>query len=261
MRRVLIVGANSYIGQKFGQYIELNKNRDIEVSFVHASDGSWREADFSPYDAVMLLSGIVHKKETKDMEQLYYDVNYRLAVEVAKKAKESNVKYFLFMSTAAVYGSQVQCITKDTMPAPTTCYGKSKLMAENAITKLKSEQFLVAVIRPPMVYGDDCKGNYPRLVRLAGLTPVFPEYHNQRSMIHIECLCRFLADLIINEKEGFFLPQDKQYADTCEMVVRIRKGMGKKTLLLRHCNGMIRAMIPRYRIINKMFGDFYYSRD
>ena len=47
---------------------------------------------------------------------------------------------------------------------------------------------LLSIIRPPMVYGPDCPGNFSRLRRLAGMTPVFPKLHNQRSMIYIENL-------------------------------------------------------------------------
>lgn len=261
MKRVLVIGKNSYIGQKFNTYVFDKFADSIQISFVSASDNTWEKIDFSSYDVVLHLSGIVHRKEKKEMETLYYNVNYKLAVEVAKKAKESNVKQFIFMSTAAVYDLNSSRITKDTKPNPKTFYGKSKLAAEEAIVKLQNDSFQVTIVRPPMVYGDGCKGNYPKLMFIAKYVPIFPEYHNKRSMIHIDNLCELLADLIKNEKIGYFHPQDDKFADTCEMVVAIRKEMGKRTFLIRKSDVLIKTLIPHSKIINKMFNDFYYSEN
>lgn len=259
MRKVLVVGANSYIGQKIEEYINHNYSDMIDISLVSASDGAWINKDFSLYDAVLHLSGIVHKKENKKQEKLYFKVNQKLAVEVAEKAKNNNVRHFIFMSTAAVYNPNETCITKETVPCPKSYYGKSKLAAENEIIQLHEESFKVAIIRLPLVYGEKCKGNYSKLVKIAKYMPIFPEYHNKRTMIHIDNLCEFIYKLILEEKGGYLYPQDEKYTDICELYINIRKSMGKKTLLIKNSNILIKALIPRSRIINKMFNDFYYN--
>ncbi len=260
MKKVLVVGSNSYIGRKFREYILQMDKEGISADLVSALDGSWRQADFSSYDAVLHLAAMVHIKETKDMEMLYYRINHELAVEVAEKAKENHVKQFIFMSTASVYGLRTGCIDKETVPKPTTFYGKSKLAAEMDIMKLQDEDFRIAIVRPPMVYGEGCKGNYARLVKLAKFTPVFPEYHNKRSILHIKHLSELLAELIRNESSGYFHPQDDEYADTCELIVKIRKNMGKKTILISCFNIIINFLIKNHiNIFQKMFGDFYYD--
>jgi UDP-glucose 4-epimerase len=261
MKKVLIIGANSYIGKKFNLYIQNNYNDLISVSLVSASSGEWRDTDFSMYDSVIHLSGIVHQKEKKNLESLYYDVNFKLAVDVAKKAKYSHIRQFILMSSFAIYDPKDLCITQDTIPHPITIYGKSKLAAENEILQLKNENFEIAIIRLPMVYGEGCKGNYPKLACLAKYTPIFPEYHNKRSMIHIDSLCEFLVDIILEEKYGYFYPQDESYTDTCEMVVNLRKEMGKRTLLTKNFNFLIKLLIPRNKLFNKMFGDFIFSNE
>ena len=106
------------------------------------------------------MAGIAHIKETKENAELYYKVNRDLAIETAKKAKAQGVKQFVFLSTMSVYGMETGVITKETIPHPKNNYGKSKLQAEEKILSLSDEDFKVCIIRPPMVYGEGCKGNY-----------------------------------------------------------------------------------------------------
>ena len=258
MKKVLIIGANSYIGQKFYSFVDNNCKEKINITLVSASDGSWRKIDFSSYDCILHLSAIVHQKEKKQMKELYYNVNYKLAVEIAQLAKVNGVRQFIFMSTAAVYNPNINCINKNTKPDPKSYYGIYKLAAEDEIDNLKNNSYKVAIIRSPMVYGKGCKGNYKKLETLAKYLPIFPDYHNKRSMIHIDTLCKFIIDLIDNEKSGLYFPQESKYIDTCEMFVELRKQMGKRTKLIRCFNFLIRFLLPYNKIINKMFGDFYY---
>lgn len=260
MKKVLIIGSNSYIGKSLQDYIHEKgfNNTTILITMVSASNGEWKLEDLSQYDTILHLSGIVHRREKEDMEELYDKVNHSLPVAIAKKAKASKVKQFIFMSTAAVYGEKVTCITKDTEPDPTTYYGKSKLAAEQDIRKLQTEEFVVTIVRPPMVYGQGCKGNYPRLVKLASRIPIFPEIHNKRSMVHINTLCSFLYELIIQDSSGYYFPQDEEYVDTCELFVKLRTDMGKRTLLIRGFNPFIRLLMKYSNSLNKMFGDCYY---
>lgn len=261
MKTVLIIGANSFIGKSFHKYATAISNKNIIIDMISASNGDWKKKSFEEYDVVLHLSGMVHIKEKKDMEVIYDTVNHRMAVDIAKKAKESSVKQFIFMSSASVFGSKVTCITKDTVPHPTTLYGKSKFAAEQDIISLKTNDFKVAIMRPPMVYGEGCKGNYPRLEKLAKVTPVFPKFHNKRSMIHINKLCDFIYTLIMQESCGFFHPQDDEYVDTCELFVKIRREMGKRTWLIGWFNFAVRFLSKHVGSMNKLFGNFFYEKN
>lgn len=261
MKKILVIGINSYIGQKFKEYVIEMKNEDILIDLVSASDGSWKNVDFSRYNSIMLLSGIVHKEDNINMESIYYEVNYILAVQIAKKAKEQQVKQFIFMSTLAIFGQRTGCITKDTVPKPNTYYGKSKYKAEQDIMLLNDANFHVAIVRPPMVYGEGCKGNYQRLIKLSKITPIFPDYHNKRSILHINTLSEFMIQLIMRDYYGYFHPQNEEYGDTCKMVVDIRKGMGKKTILIKCFNPIIKYLIDHNELFNKVFGNLYYCSD
>lgn len=258
MKRVLVVGANSYVGQKFNEYININYSSYITVDMVSATDGAWKQLDFSLYDSVLHLAAIVHRNEKKVKKKLYYNVNFKLAVDVGKKAKNSGVKQFLFMSTAAVYGNNSGCIKLDTVLQPITYYAKSKLEAELALQKLSNKEFQLCIIRPPMVYGKDCKGNYAYLQKLAPIIPIFPKYQNKRSRISIDFLSDFLAHLILTEKKGVFHPSDLETISTYTMLENIRDSIGKKTYPIYGLNILITFLL-KHGLLTKIFGDFYYD--
>lgn len=184
--------------------------------------------DFSNYDTVFHVAGIAHAdvgNVSKETEKLYYQVNCELAYETALKAKEANVKQFIYMSSIIVYGEsapygKTKVITKDTKPSPANFYGDSKLQAEIKLSPLQDDSFNIAIIRPPMIYGKESKGNYPMLSTLAKKLPVFPKISNQRSMLYIENLCEFIRLLIKTIVMGLY-PQNKEYASTTMIVKTI----------------------------------------
>ena len=159
MKRVLITGANSYIGTSFENWI-LENNRNIEIDTIDMKDESWRQLDFSSYDSIFHVAGIAHAdvgKVTEEQKTLYYKVNYNLAVECAKKAKREGVRQFIYMSSIIVYGEsagigKVKIISRDTPLSPVNFYGDSKVKAEEALVGLEDENFKVVILRPPMIY-------------------------------------------------------------------------------------------------------------
>ena len=194
MKKILITGANSYIGTSFENYIKENFSDQYTVDTVDMIDGSWREKSFAGYDAVFHVAGIAHVKETDENRSLYYSVNHDLAVETANKAKTDGVSLFVILSTMSVYGMLTGHITKQTECHPINAYGKSKLMADEELRGMETDSFRVAILRPPMVYGKNCKGNYQQLRNFALKSPVFPKYFNNRSMVYIDNLYEFVRE-------------------------------------------------------------------
>lgn len=256
MKRVLIIGANSYIGKKFYEHVYSLNDKLMDVDMVSAADGSWQKVDFSKYDSVLHLSAIVHRREKRSMKELYFEVNHKLAVDVAKQAKAKGVKHFIFMSTAAVYGNRSGGITKATLPHPDTYYGISKLAAEEDILKLQEENFKISILRPPMVYGEGCRGNYVRLIKAARYLCVFPNHHNKRSVISIFKLSQDLVQIIKEEGAGIYLLQDEGYMDTCNLFIKEREKLGKRTFMLP--GYLITPLLNQINLLRKIFGDFYY---
>lgn len=267
MKRILITGANSYIGTSFEKYIRTNFAEDYIVDTVDMIDGSWREMNFGGYDTIFHVAGIAHSdsgKISSDKEKLYYAVNTDLTIETAKKAKADGVKQFIFMSSAIVYGasSAIGCkkvITKDTPISPSNCYSDSKVQAEKGIVSLKDDLFNVVILRPPMIYGANSKGNYPVLSNFAKKCLIFPYIENERSMLYIENLCEFVRLMIKNEESGIFFPQNSEYSNTSDLVAMIADVHGKKVHLLKGFAWIFKLLAHFTGLVNKVFGNFSYD--
>ena len=266
MKRILITGAGSYIGLHVKAWLE-QWPEDYQVELLSLRSDGWREHSFQGFDAILHAAGIVHQPKSKDdpaQAELYDRVNHRLTVEVAQKAKEEGVGQFLFLSSESVYGlhapvGKVITITKDTPLCPVDNYGISKARAEEALAALRDANFKVVILRPPMIYGKDCKGNYQTLAKLAKKLPVFPLVENQRSMLYIDNLCEFIRLLVADGADGLYCPQNAEYVSTSDMVNRIADANGHGLLMVSGFGWALKVLRPVTGMVDKAFGSLCYD--
>ena len=261
-KKILITGINSYIGNKFAEsgasYFDIDK--------ISVRDESWKDLDFSKYDSVLHVVGIAHTSKDPSLKDKYYAVNTELTYQVAKKAKQEGVSQFIFMSSIIIYGDsapigETKIITKNTIPTPDDFYGDSKLQAEIRLQTLLDASFNIAIIRPPMIYGDGSKGNYPKLVKLAKYAFIFPNINNKRSVLHIDKLSQELKTIVEKQQDGMFMPQDDEYFCTSQFIKSYRCDvLGKKTYLISFFNPVIRLIAKRVGFVNKVFGSLVYEK-
>ncbi|MBD9909836.1 NAD-dependent epimerase/dehydratase family protein [Enterococcus faecium] len=275
MKKILITGANSYIGTSFKKWMTQFQD-EYQIDTLSVRGDAWREHDFSGYDTVFHVAGIAHadvSKVSEETKRLYYAVNRDLAIETAKKYKQDlsgKNGQFIYMSSIIIYGEETninkkRVITPDTKPNPSNFYGDSKLQAEIGLQPLDDDTFHVAILRPPMIYGPGSKGNYQQLVKLANKLPIFPDVKNERSMLHIDKLSEFVKERIDAQDSGVFFPQNDQYVRTSHMVRDIAQENGKKIYLFSYMNWAIRLLgyVPGKigRLTNKAFGNLVYERE
>ena len=262
MKKILITGAGSYVGESVRKYI-LSKEPSFQIDAVDTFGDNWKKADYSLYDVVFHVAGIAHVNADPKMEPLYYKVNRDLTIEVAKHAKSAGVKQFIFMSSQIVFHEsqslKAEVLTRETKPAPNGFYGDSKLQAENGLHELESEDFKVCILRPCMIYGPNAKGNFPRLAKLACKTPIFPEWHNKRSMLYIDNLAEFVKQAIERELAGTFYPQNRELADTVEIIRYFAKAANHKVWITKLLNPFVWLSSFVLQPINKMFATYYYD--
>lgn len=261
MKKILITGANSYIGTSVEKWLLSKEN--YEVVTLDVKDTDWKKFDFSPFDSVFHVAGIAHFSKDESKKDLYYQVNTDLTAEVAAKAKNAGVGQFIFMSSIIIYGdssSAKRIIGKDTDPTPSDFYGDSKWQAEKRISPLESDDFKVVIVRPPMIFGKGSKGNYPKLARLAKKTPFFPDFPNQRSMLHVDNLCAFIQGVIDHESHGIFYPQNKEYVNTSELVSEIANFHGRKIFRSKILNPIIQLFFG-FDTVKKVFGNLVYEKE
>ena len=264
MKKVLITGANSFVGTNIEKW--LLKNPSVfSVDTVDTMNDAWKGADFNKYDTVFHVAGIAHVDPKPEMAPLYYKVNRDLTIEIAKHAKEKGVKQFIFMSSGIVYHASKSLKgdvkTKDTVPNPNDFYGDSKLQAENGLKELECDSFKVCILRPPMIYGPGNKGNLPRLGWLATKTPLFPAWHNKRSMLFVDNLAEFVKQAILLELNGTYFPQNAEYSDTVEIVRQFAKEHGHKIWISKIFNPLVWLGSFFFFFIPKMFSDSYYVQE
>lgn len=264
MKTILITGINSYIGNATERYLaEYNARSGEElyrVEKVSLRDGSWRERSFAVCDTVLHVAGIAHAdigNVSEERKAQYYEINCDLTEQVALKARADGVRQFIYLSSIIVYGDsagvgRLKQITAQTSPEPANFYGDSKLQADRKLQALSTEDFRVAILRPPMIYGKGCKGNFATLVKLAAKSPVFPQIDNQRSMLYIENLAEFIRLLTETGMGGMFFPQNAEYVSTVDMVRRIGQAMGKRIRLWRLFNPVVRVAAAMPGKIGKM---------
>lgn len=261
MKKLLITGQNSYIGTSVEKYL-LTNEEEFKIDTIDLINPEWETIDFSKYDSIFHVAGIAHFSKDPSKKQLYYKVNTELTEKVAKKAKLEGVNQFIFMSSIIVYGDSTKSnriITQETKPNPSDFYGDSKWQAEKRLEKLRSADFKIAIIRPPMIYGKGSKGNYPRLSKLSQKIPIIPDYQNERSMLYIGNFCEFVRQIILTNSEGIYFPQNKDYVSTSNLMIVIAKLCGHKFIFTRLLNPLINLLFFNDNI-KKMFGNLTYDK-
>ena len=229
-KKILITGKDGYIATHLQHFLE-TKNYHVEI--IDLLDKNWKSVDFSYFDVLIHTSALVHENEKNHTLDEYIAANTTLTEEVAQKAKQEGVNHFIFFSSQSIYGPKRK-IVKKTKPHPKTKYGESKLLAEQKLSVLQSDNFKVLTLRCPMIYGKGCKGNYNKLRDFSLKHLRTTHTNNQKSLLHILNLCLFVEHAISINLEGIYCPQDKEYHSTPKLmsaIGRVNNTKVKKSLL------------------------------
>lgn len=262
MNKVLIIGKDSYIGNHIDKWLSSN---GFQVHQLDVLEVGWEDYDYSPFDAIVHVAGIVHRPDCQDWD-LYKRVNTDMPISIASMAKKQGVKQYVFFSTMGVYGIKKMLkptiVDADTPLLANSMYGKSKLMAEEGLSKLQDESFNVAFVRPPSVYGKGCRGSYiTGFTSIVRKLPVIPKaYENvKQSFIYIDNLCELVRFIIEKRMNGVFCPQDEKAVNANELMETIAKGIKKKYRDSRFLGLFVRlfSWIP---LVNKAFGGLEYAQ-
>lgn len=262
--KILIIGKDSYIGNHIDEWLEQYGHIVTQLDVLTET---WKSFDYSRFDAVVHVAGIVHRPQCTDWN-LYKYVNCDMPVSIATMAKKQGVKIYVYFSTMGVYDANKSlkgCVVDDSTPVlgeGNSMYGRSKLMAEEALTLLQDNNFDVAIVRPPSVYGKDCKGGYINgFKKIAQFLPLIPRAYEdaKQSFIYIDNLSECVRIIIENHLSGTFCPQDNEIPSANRLFQVICSGIGKKyraSRLLGLCLHLL-SFIP---LVNKAYGGISYSK-
>lgn len=228
MQKVIVTGENGALSLAVAAAL---KQSDLQVKNLGLRNGKWETESFKGYKAVVHVAGLIPKPGVEPGD--FYRVNTELTKALAAKAKTDGVEQFVYISSMAVYGvsptlnKKKGTVCKNTPCAPTGDYGKSKLLAEQALESLKDESFRVAAIRVPSIYGIGKTEYFETYRCFVGRFKKIPNAYtgHYKSIICVENLCRLICLIVQNGSEGIFCPDDGKIStvDLCRALMPEKK--------------------------------------
>lgn len=262
--KILVIGKNGYISKCFQEYMSCYAN-DV-VKAISVRDDAWKNMSFAGFDAVFNTAALAHNNARKGTDEEFINLNVKLPFEIANKAKQDKVPIFIHMSSLIVYGNpsginEFNPITRDTIPNPDNIYGKSKYMGELELSKLEDDNFKIALIRSPRVYGEKDTDSIQQLTRFAKTMPIFPNIKNSISMIYSDNLCELVRLIAESKQGGTYYPQQERYICTSELVKDISVASGHRLYLTKVFNPILYLIRNKAGIVSKVFGNEVYDMD
>jgi nucleoside-diphosphate-sugar epimerase len=153
---------------------------------------------------------------------------------LAHEAAKAGVRRFVYLSSAAVMGTQTvqgRPFTEESPLAPYDAYGHSKTAAEAGLHSLSRKTGMETVIlRPPLVYGPGVKGNLKRLMTLIARgvpLPLGAITDNRRTLCRLDDLVSLVAICLDHPAatNQIFLVGDEGSLSTAEIIRRIARAM------------------------------------
>jgi nucleoside-diphosphate-sugar epimerase len=230
--KLLVTGATGFVGQRYTAISEkIHGLRCVSLQKIDV-----KEIDLIGIDTVLHLAGMAHQMQKID-DQIYFDVNYTLTKKLADAAKKEGVKHFIFISTIKAFGEHQKGVLNEKSPClpQNDPYGESKLKAEQYLQSIEDDNFIVSIIRPPLIYGPGVKGNLIRFLEL-GNKPYplpFKNLKNRRTMVFLDNFIELINRIVDTKQSGIFLAGDAQPISTEKLISEIRLNLGKNPNLFQ----------------------------
>ncbi len=255
MKTIAVTGVTGFVGKRL---MEMNKDRYhlLPISLRAINPAT---VDLKGVNTLVHLAGKAHQMEPID-DKVYFDINFELTKALAEHAKEQGVQHFIYISSTKVYGDDVQSILNEQSPChPADAYGASKLKAERYLQAMSSGSFTVTIVRPPLVYGPEVKGNMIRLLELSAkkIPLPFGNIRNARSMVFVDNLVALINVIADQRSGGVFVAGDRQPLATDTLISTMRKAMDNHSPLFS-IPFFIRSILKRLKpaLYIRLFGSF-----
>ncbi len=134
----------------FAKYITSNKiSPEVYLNAQYYGDvRNFPDHLLTGVDTVISLAAISNDPIGNKFEEVTLDINYRAAVEIARKAKKAGVKKYIFASSCSVYGAAGDEARTESSPTnPLTAYAKSKVFTENDLAEIADNNFQITCHR------------------------------------------------------------------------------------------------------------------
>jgi nucleoside-diphosphate-sugar epimerase len=257
--KILVTGGTGFVGQylcrtAINRYYSVcaivrpssDKSKlPLETEFVPVDSiaSPIPETAFIGVDALIHLAARVHvmKDDSSDPSAAHRQLNTDVTLSLARQAAAQGVKRFIYLSSIKVNGeggiNLDRPYTETDRPQPIEPYGQSKWAAEQGLNQISEQTGLeIVIIRPPLVYGPQVKGNFQQLLRIIqiGLPLPLGSVKNRRSLVYVGNL----VDAIItclnhpNAKNQTFLVSDGEDLSTPDLIRYLAYSLDTRLILL-----------------------------
>ena len=258
---VLVTGASGFVGTALCERLThqgfnvrrvgrgaaaINEDDYFRVDDL-SRDSDWQEA-LRDAEVIIHLAARTHVLDDQSADPLadYRNVNVQGTSALARQAAACGVRRLVFLSSIKVNGefTSGEPFTESDRPAPEDAYGISKLEAEKVLEQISGESGLETVIlRPPLVYGPNVKGNFLRLLHAVarGLPLPLASVDNRRSLIYVGNLVDAITTCIDAPAAAgkTYLVSDGEDVSTPALIGKLASAMGKMPRLLPCPTGLL----------------------
>lgn len=219
--RVLITGNMGYIGPVLTKYLKshisniylegfdsgyfasslMDKKNLPEIYLDNQYFGDVRkfpESVLKDIDSVVYLSAISNDPMGMVYEKVTDEINYKSALDVARKSKAAGVKYFVFASSCSIYGfAEGDARDENSELNPLTAYARSKVNSENSLRDLADDSFMVTCLRfatacgmSPRLRLDLVLNDFIASAISTGILKILSDGTPWRPLIHVQDMSR-----------------------------------------------------------------------
>ncbi|MDF1683534.1 MAG: NAD-dependent epimerase/dehydratase family protein [Legionellaceae bacterium] len=254
--KILVTGATGFVGKQLVQYLLEHTEatlclavREIpQVKLYDSNDASrvtltniknissktnW-QAMLVDCDVVIHLAACIEVlgESLKNSLAIFRETNVEGTLNLARQANQAGVTRFIYMSSIKVNGESTELGTPfgpDDTPMPQHPYAISKLEAERGLIALAEQSVInVVIIRPPLVYGPDVRGNFLLIMSLLQKKIPLPFgalRKNKRSFVSVFNLVDLITTCITHPRaeNQTFLVSDGHDLSTTELFLKLRK--------------------------------------
>jgi UDP-glucose 4-epimerase len=250
MTRILVTGASGFVGRALATELA-GAGHAVRAAMRHPADVFPRSVEvvavsdltrpvewrllLKDMDIVVHLAGIAHALAGV-AEETYDRVNRLATAELANTANAIGLKHLIFISSIrAQAGATSNTVVRETdIPRPTDAYGRSKLVAEEAV---RAAGVPFTILRPALIYGAGVKGNLQRLVELARSPWPLPFglCHNRRSLLargNLITAIQFALTAPAARGETYIVADPQPVLTLAQTIAALRSGLGRSPGLL-----------------------------